>query len=345
MFDFSIIFAGNNSRRLNQKKPAAIKLRHLAKATSPPGLAFKHLLASPSVSSTPLVISISLSMLRHQPRRQQQQLQKTRRVVALSSFVMKKRASSRLSSTSSDASYHSDSPAVVVPRNKKTRLSSRRDHSGKPAPSKEKMVQKSRADQGAAVSRACHSVVEDLFPSRRDSATCGDEDSFPMDTSESYLQRKGTEGVGRESVLGANCNSNNRTHAGTIAGNSSSAVNLHIQEDDQISISSSSTNSMSNGSKGSARNSSRRRNSAKSARNFSENTGTKATFSFDELFSFYPPKLVVRNGELELEHTMSVKNADRWHLPANHPLLRWTPGQPVRGMAVMKTKKKKGGSY
>ena len=57
----------------------------------------------------------------------------------------------------------------------------------------------------------------------------------------------------------------------------------------------------------------------------------KSTFSFEDVFGFYPPKLVVRNGQLEPAYSLSVKNSDHSVLPDSHPILKWTLGRPVRG--------------
>lgn len=67
---------------------------------------------------------------------------------------------------------------------------------------------------------------------------------------------------------------------------------------------------------------------------------TKSTFSFEDLFGFYPPKLVVRNGQLEPAYSLSVKNSDHSVLPLSHPILKWTLGRPVRGSVAPKKPRK-----
>lgn len=57
----------------------------------------------------------------------------------------------------------------------------------------------------------------------------------------------------------------------------------------------------------------------------------RSTFSFENVFGYYPPKLVVRNGQLEPAYSLSVKNSDHSVLPESHPILKWTLGRPVRG--------------
>ena len=66
----------------------------------------------------------------------------------------------------------------------------------------------------------------------------------------------------------------------------------------------------------------------------------KSTFSFEDVFGYYPPKLVVRNGQLEPAYSLSVKNSDHSVLPEAHPILNWTLGRPVRGLCAPKKARK-----
>ena len=56
-----------------------------------------------------------------------------------------------------------------------------------------------------------------------------------------------------------------------------------------------------------------------------------SNFSLESLFSYCPPTLTVRDGELVPEQSLSVKNFDQFSLPSSHPIDRWSLGQPVRG--------------
>lgn len=58
----------------------------------------------------------------------------------------------------------------------------------------------------------------------------------------------------------------------------------------------------------------------------------RAMFHFNDLFNFYPPKLVVKEGALVPEHSLSVKKIDRNNLSClteTHPFFRWSLGTPV----------------
>lgn len=57
-----------------------------------------------------------------------------------------------------------------------------------------------------------------------------------------------------------------------------------------------------------------------------ENTGT---INFDELFNYYPPKLIVQDGDLCPEHSLSVSGIERSKLSPTHPFWSWTMGQPI----------------
>ena len=56
-----------------------------------------------------------------------------------------------------------------------------------------------------------------------------------------------------------------------------------------------------------------------------------SNFSLQSLFSYCPPTLVVRNGELVPEKSLSIKDFDQFSLPSSHPISSWSLGQPVPG--------------
>ena len=71
---------------------------------------------------------------------------------------------------------------------------------------------------------------------------------------------------------------------------------------------------------------------------------SKSSINFNQMFSFYPPNLVVRNGELVPDRSLSVKRIDRstvGSLPENHPFLSWNLGQPAKGSVTLRGKKRK----
>lgn len=76
-----------------------------------------------------------------------------------------------------------------------------------------------------------------------------------------------------------------------------------------------------------------------------QSLSSKSTMTFDKLFSYYPPKLVMKNGELVPERTLSVKQIDRMtvgSLPEDHPFLLWNLGQPVKANGeTLRGKKRK----
>lgn len=55
-----------------------------------------------------------------------------------------------------------------------------------------------------------------------------------------------------------------------------------------------------------------------------------SNFSLESLFSYCPPTLTIRNGELVPEKSLSIKNVDQSSLPPSHPIHNWSLGQPVR---------------
>ena len=109
-----------------------------------------------------------------------------------------------------------------------------------------------------------------------------------------------------------------------------------IAEDDIVSVASGSTNST---------NSSGQRSSSQvTRRTKASEKEPSPVFRFNELFSFYPPRLVVRDGELVPEHSLSVKNLDKnsvASLPESHPFLSRTLGCPVSGKGSRNGRKRK----
>ena len=102
---------------------------------------------------------------------------------------------------------------------------------------------------------------------------------------------------------------------------SSNTLANSVLDDDISSVASISTNG--SGQRSSARVTRRTRASEKEK---------KAPFRFNDLFNFYPPKLVVRDGELVPEQSLSVKDMDRAsisNLPESHPFMHWRVGEPV----------------
>ena len=60
--------------------------------------------------------------------------------------------------------------------------------------------------------------------------------------------------------------------------------------------------------------------------------GGSGRFEFDRLFSYYPPKLVLLDGDLCPERSLSVSDMERSKLsslPSDHPFLGWSLGQPT----------------
>ena len=198
----------------------------------------------------------------------------------------------------------------------------------------------------------------DPAPSRRWSAA-GKEEHSPMDVGlpwnlvETRLCQK--EKAAGEKVTGSTCvsascnsNENNRTHA--ITGNfaeqygssepqsNGTSNGCSPQDDDQLSVTSSSTNSTTSSFKGgtSSRRSTRNQITFKAGKNDLDTTSMKFTFCFEDLFSYCPPKLILKDGELVPEKSLLAKDLSRHNIPEGHPLLKWTLGQPVKGAAVAK---------
>lgn len=102
----------------------------------------------------------------------------------------------------------------------------------------------------------------------------------------------------------------------------------YITEDDIVSVASTCISTNSNSGQRSTRLSKRNKVAPKEK---------PSSFRFDDLFSYYPPKLVVRDGDLVPENSLSVKHLDRMaisNLPESHPFLHWNLGKPVSGSKV-----------
>ena len=59
---------------------------------------------------------------------------------------------------------------------------------------------------------------------------------------------------------------------------------------------------------------------------------SKSSINFDQVFGYYPPKLIMKDGELQPERSLSIKRLERSAisgLPERHPFLSWNLGQPV----------------
>lgn len=70
------------------------------------------------------------------------------------------------------------------------------------------------------------------------------------------------------------------------------------------------------------------------------------TIKFEQLFGYYPPKLVVQDGDLCPEHSLSVSGLERSKLSSlspSHPFWSWTLGQPTNKVSApsIKTSKRK----
>lgn len=355
---------------LNHKKPILLKLRHLAQATSPSSQAtLKQLVNLQSRKS--LVVSVPLSLLKScmgTADSGRNGFQKGKREVALSSFVTKKRASSRTLSSSSENSASSDPPYRLGAGTMSRRGRGRGRGRAKQLGYTRKQSLKSRYKPGPRGRNRSKSDQREPFtlpelsdgrsgprPSRRWSAL-GREEHLPMDLGLPWevletRQCQREKAAVEDEIAGpiANCvsascnsNENNRTHAftGNFAAqyggseppiNGTSATCLH-QDDDQLSVTSSSTNSTTSSFRGGT-------SSRRSALNL--NTGKNgldatSSFCFEDLFSFCPPKLIVKDGDLVPEKSLQVKDLDRHSIPKGHPLLKWTLGQPIKGAAVGK---------
>lgn len=63
----------------------------------------------------------------------------------------------------------------------------------------------------------------------------------------------------------------------------------------------------------------------------------QSTLSFESLFSFYPPELVVVNGELTPARSLSLKGTIS--VPSNHPVYKWSFGKRI-GRCTRKSQRK-----
>ena len=73
---------------------------------------------------------------------------------------------------------------------------------------------------------------------------------------------------------------------------------------------------------------------------------TQGTFNFEQLFGYYPPKLVIQDGDLCPERSLSVSGLERSKLSSlspTHPFWNWTLGQPINKAAApsIKTSRRK----
>ena len=71
---------------------------------------------------------------------------------------------------------------------------------------------------------------------------------------------------------------------------------------------------------------------------------SKSSINFDQVFSYYPPKLIVKDGELQPERSLSVKGLDRSAisgLPEGHPFLSWNLGQPAKASVTLRGRGRK----
>ena len=71
---------------------------------------------------------------------------------------------------------------------------------------------------------------------------------------------------------------------------------------------------------------------------------SKSSINFDQVFSYYPPKLVVKDGELLPERSLSIKRIERSALnglPESHPFWSWNLGQPVKASVTLRGRGRK----
>lgn len=251
-------------------------------------------------------------MLRSRHSDKQSVVSKPRRVT-LSSFASKKRASSRTPSCSSDSSYEPPGTKRVGSATMRGRGIARFSGKGGGIPVN-RVVTRPRRNTYAGKDMEVEPV--NGTSKLRDVA----KRHSLLSESSKHLANLDVAVNGKPGVL--------QTHRDSLDNGS----NSH-QEDDQLSITSSSTNSTNNSISGRVRT----KGTAKAGRHV---TVTKPTFSFDELFSYYPPKLVLIDDELQPAQSLSVKGLDRHSLPEAHPFLKWTLGQPVRSLTTSRKKRK-----
>ena len=71
---------------------------------------------------------------------------------------------------------------------------------------------------------------------------------------------------------------------------------------------------------------------------------SKSSIIFDQVFSYYPPKLIVKDGELQPAKSLSIKGLDRSAisgLPEGHPFLSWNLGQPPKSSVTLRGRGRK----
>lgn len=275
-------------------------------------------------------------------------LKSKHRPTALSSFVTKKRASSRSSSTSSDQELSSTAAKklkidtqVQEPTSTKTKttMASSQTRSSKKGKGKGKGKVTGSTMLGKSTSQG---GVVSVGVSHLRANTVGSVGKAEYGLS---AEREVTRVEAGHPIQQASSTDNGV--------NGASGVLRIAPEDDQISISSSTVNSgqgskvsVAQGSGSTSTHTSRSGTSQPKTSSAPPNI-IKSTFKFEEMFSFFPPKLVVRNGELVPEQSLSVKHLDKQgiaNLPASHPFRSWTLGQPTRSTGKCPRKRKAGNS-
>ena len=223
------------------------------------------------------------------------------RATALSTFATKKRAISRSPSPFTD---HINEPTIP----KKMRLEATKEEYRSKSSSKSET---NRVNQ-----LACKPDSADVVNNRRENFTNPGSLRLNLDLynptgNHSPILSNGKESFDNASTLCALLSNSTRNY-----------------DDDQVSITSSSTNSTNSN----QRTSSRLTRKSKSNLDEKECSKSQSLFRFNDLFSFVPPKLVVKEGELVPEHSLSVKKVERnslSRLPEAHPFLKWSLGRPV----------------
>ena len=356
------------------------KLRHFAHTTSPQFTALsrgKRLPLSASDSPplspsnlSPLMVSISLKELKPQQtvqsniasaHPQPSSMRKKRgrpsnkvRPTALSSFVMKKRASSP--STLSDGG----SPCPPPPA-KRLRVGSESESSTAGMKSSGEVESNLLSHLNLQHSRFSDPLnVDDVY----------DRAGAPLQPAQQQRLEVVASHQNQSTVQGNTDGVNADRKGGGSMGSSP-----HVPDDDQLSVTSSSTTSTTttnptslltttakNRGKGKAQSSlttnsngvtkrgrPTKPNSCNNGSSLSNElqslmSTSKSTFNFSQLFNYFPPKLVVKDGELLPERSLSVRRVDRTtvgNLPENHPFLSWNLGQPAKGTVTLRRKKRK----
>lgn len=71
---------------------------------------------------------------------------------------------------------------------------------------------------------------------------------------------------------------------------------------------------------------------------------SKSSINFDQVFGYYPPKLILKDGELQPERSLSIKRLERSAvsgLPDGHPFLSWNLGQPAKASVTLRGRGRK----